>query len=416
MTPPPRRQRLQKKEKNLLRVIKGSEGIIMEFISRVSQSSAKDEIIRELTQDPSGGFDLGALFLSPMPESDAQEIAQGLRKKINVKNLLACTCAGIIGSDVELENQPAASLILSKLPGVEIRPFFLNQSQLEALQTGEDWHNFFEIYPNENPVFLILPDPFQLDMNLFLESINRVYPNCPMIGGLASASGQPNGNTLILNNDSYDHGMVGFVLTGNFRAETVVSQGCRPIGKTYIVTKAQDNIIYEIAGKKFLSVLSSVMNQCSERDRLLMQEAVFIGIAMDEYKHDYKRGDFLIRGLMGIDRQSEAGVIGDLIRLGQTIQFHVRDAQSATEDLHELLKLQQNHVKNQKPKGALVFSCNGRGERLFRQKNHDIEVIQQYIGPVPAAGFFCAGEIGNVGKQNFLHGFTNSMVLFYPRT
>lgn len=388
----------------------------MEFISRVSQSSTKDEIIRELTHGPSGDFDLGVLFLSPMPESDAQEIAQGLRKKITIKNLLACTCAGIIGSDVELENQPAVSLILSKLPGVQIRPFFLNQSQLEALQTSEDWHNFFEIYPNENPVFLILPDPFQLDMNLFLKSINQVYPNCPMIGGLASASGQPNGNTLILNNDSYDQGMVGFVLTGNFRAETVVSQGCRPIGNTYIVTKAQDNIIYEIAGKKFLAVLSSVMNQCSERDRLLMQEAVFIGVAMDEYTHEYKRGDFLIRGLMGIDRQSEAGIIGDLIRSGQTIQFHVRDAQSATEDLHELLKLQQNHVKNQKPKGALVFSCNGRGEHLFRQKNHDIKVIQQRVGPVPAAGFFCAGEIGNVGKQNFLHGFTNSMVLFYPRT
>ena len=388
----------------------------MEFVSRVSQSSTNDEIIRDLTHGPSGDFDLGVLFLSPMSETDVQEIVQGLRKKITIKNLLACTCAGIIGSDVELEYQPAVSLILSKLPGVQIQPFFLNQSQLEALQTSEDWHNFFEIYPNENPVFLILPDPFQLDMNLFLKNINQVYPNCPIIGGLASASGQPNGNTLILNNDSYDHGMVGIVLTGNFRAETVVSQGCRPIGKTYIVTKAQDNIIYEIAGKKFLAVLSSVINQCSERDRLLLQEAVFIGIAMDEYKHEYKRGDFLIRGLMGIDRQSEAGVIGDLIRSGQTIQFHVRDAQSATEDLHELLKLQQNHVKNQKPKGALVFSCNGRGENLFQQKNHDIEVIQHYLGPVPAAGFFCAGEIGTVGKQNFLHGFTNSMALFYPRT
>ena len=388
----------------------------MEFISRVSQSSTNDEIIRELTLGSSGGFDLGVLFLSQMPEADAQRIVQGLRKKVTIKNLLACTCAGIIGSDVELEYQPAASLILSRLPDVQIKPFFLNQSQLEVHQTSEDWHNFFEIYPSENPVFLILPDPFQLDMNLFLKRINQAYPNSPFIGGLASASGQPNGNTLILNNDSYDHGMVGFVLTGNFRVETVVSQGCRPIGETYIVTKAEDNMIYEIAGKKFLDVLSSVMQQCSERDRSLMQEAVFIGIAMDEYKHEYKRGDFLIRGLMGIDQQSKAGVIGDLIRSGQTIQFHVRDAQSATEDLHELLKLQQNHVKNQKPKGALVFSCNGRGENLFRQKNHDIKVIQHYLGPIPAAGFFCAGEIGIVGKQNFLHGFTNSMALFYPRT
>jgi len=387
----------------------------MEFISRVSQSSLNDKIVKELTNGPSGNFDMGVLFVSLKSTADIQEIVQGIRENLTIKNILACTCAGIIGSDIELEHLPAASLILTKLPGVMIQPFYLNQTQMEGLQTSGDWHNYFEVYPSENPIFLILPDPFLLDMNSFLNGINKAYSNCPIIGGLASASGQPNGNTLILNNDSYTEGMVGFVLTGNFRAETVVSQGCRPIGKTYIVTKAQDNLIYEIAGKRFLDVLSSVMNQCSERDRFLMQEAVFIGIAMDEYKHEYKRGDFLIRGLMGLDQQSEAGVIGDLIRSGQTIQFHVRDAQSAREDLHELLRLQQNHVKNQKPKGALVFSCNGRGEHLFRQKNHDIEVIQHYLGPVPAAGFFCAGEIGAVGKQNFLHGFTNSMILFYPQ-
>jgi len=136
----------------------------MEFINRVSQSSTNEEIIRELTHGPSGDFDLGVLFLSQMPETDVQEIVQGLRKKVTIKNLLACTCAGIIGSDVELEYQPAASLILSKLPGVQIQPFFLNQSQLEAHQTSEDWHKYFEVYPSENPIFLILPDPFLLDL------------------------------------------------------------------------------------------------------------------------------------------------------------------------------------------------------------------------------------------------------------
>jgi len=388
----------------------------MEFISRVSQSSTKDEMINDLTDGLSGDFDMGVLFVSLNSQTDVQEIVNGLRKHTSIKNFLACTCAGIIGSSVEMEYQPAASIILSKLPGVVIQPFYLNQIQLERLQRNEDWHNYFEVFPSENPVFLILPDPFLLDMNSFLNGINKAYPNCPIIGGLASGSSQPNGNTIILNNESYDNGVVGFILMGNFKVEMVVSQGCRPIGKTYIVTKARDNMIYEIAGKRFLDVLSSVVQQCLERDRLLMQEAVFIGIAMDEYKHEYKRGDFLIRGLMGIDRESDAGVIGDLIRPGQTIQFHVRDAESATEDLHALLKFQQNHVKNQKPKGALVFSCNGRGEHLFKEKNHDIEIIQHYLGRVPAAGFFCAGEIGTVGKQNFLHGFTNSMALFYPKT
>ena len=384
----------------------------MEFINRFSSSPDKNILIHELTHDLSGHFDLGILFASLDSSQSIEEVVRDIRGKINVRHFLVCTCAGIIGSDKELEFKPGASLILSRLPGVKIQPFYLNQVELETLKTSEDWYRTLEIYPNENPVFLVLPDPFQLDMNLFLNKINQAYPNCPVIGGLASA----HGNILVLDNETYRDGLIGVALSGDFKVETVVSQGCRPIGQPFIVTKARDNIIYEVGGRKFLDVLSSLFKESSAPDQLLLQEAVFIGIAMDEYKHEFKRGDFLSRVLMGIDQESGAGVIGDRIRAGQTIQFHVRDTQSAVEDLHELLKQQQARVQNQKPKGALVFSCNGRGEHLFKQKNHDIGVIQQYLGPVPAAGFFCAGEIGMVGRQNFLHGFTNSMLLFYPRS
>ncbi len=163
-----------------------------------------------------------------------------------------------------------------------------------------------------------------------------------------------------------------------------------------------------------MDVLQDVLHMTPARDKLLAQESLFVGIAMNEYRHEFKRGDFLIRGLVGIDRNLKAGAIADYIRPGQTIQFHVRDSQAATEDLQELLSLKRNQFK-ERPKGALVFSCNGRGQNLFKEKNHDIRLIQQYLGPVPAAGFFCAGEIGPVCQTNFLHGFTNSIALFYSK-
>ncbi len=290
----------------------------------------------------------------------------------------------------------------------------MRQVDLEVLNDPEDWYNFFEIYPNENPVFIALADPFMFDMNTFLQKINKIYPNCPTIGGMASGTFQPGENTLILNNQQLEDGLVGVILTGNVSVETVVSQGCRPIGETFIVTKAQENVIYELAGKNFFDVVQDVLHQATARDKLLAQEALFVGIAMDEYRHEFKRGDFLIRGLMGIDRDTGAGAIAESIRAGQTVQLHVRDANAAREDLQELLSSKQIKFK-EKPKGALVFSCNGRGENLFREKNHDIKLIQQYLGPVPAAGFFCAGEIGPVCKTNFLHGFTNSIALFYSK-
>ena len=386
----------------------------MEFLNRISTAHNVEDIIKELTLDIQGPYDLGILFFSQYPYPRLQEILKGITQKIPILNVLGCTCAGIIGSHEEVEERRGVSLLLARLPDVKITPFSLNQSRLLELEKEQDWYDFFNIFPNENPVFLTLPDPFQFDTNRFLKKLKNAYPQSPVIGGLASAAMQASGNTLILNDQLFHEGLIGLSLTGNVRVDTVVSQGCRPLGQTYIVTKAQDNIIYELGGRPFLETLRQVFTKASDRDKLLAQEAIFVGIAMDEYKHEYKRGDFLIRMVLKIDPQTGAGLIGDHIKTGQTVQFHVRDAQSATEDLNALLTLQVN-TNASRPKGALVFSCNGRGKHLFKEQNHDIRIIQTHLGPIPAAGFFCAGEIGPVVGQNFLHGFTDSLALFYPR-
>ena len=234
------------------------------------------------------------------------------------------------------------------------------------------------------------------------------------MGGLASGASGPGENILMIDGEVFREGLIGVCLSGNLKVETVVSQGCRGVGETFIVTRAERNIIYEIAGRPFYTVLEEVLNKATDYDRLLAREAIFIGIAMNEYTDHFKRGDFLIRAVMGVEPQSGAGVVGDHMHVGQTIQFHLRDAKTAHEDLLELLKQYKNKKHADSLYGAFVFSCNGRGVNLFKEPNHDIQIIQELIGPVPAAGFFCAGEIGPVGTTNFLHGFTNSMALFYP--
>jgi len=387
----------------------------MEFFSRMTKTIGSQDILRELTEGHPEAADLGILFISAENPYQAAPLLDAIRQRIKVRHFMACTCAGIIGSQEEIEGLPASSLILAKLPGVKVVPFVMNQIQLEAIRRPEDWYNFFEIYPSEAPIFLTLPDPFMFDMNRFLDEMNSVYPKCPVVGGLASGALRPGENTLILDNEKFNEGLIGFILSGNVRVETIVSQGCRPIGETFIVTKAEGNVIYTLAGRPLIDVLRDVLKNVSSEDKALAQEAVFVGVAMDEYKHSFKRGDFLIRGLMGIDQNSGAGAIADYVKTGQTVQFHVRDAKSAREDLQELLNSQQTQKNYQKPYGALVFCCNGRGQNLFQVKNHDINIIQKYVGTVPAAGFFCAGEIGPVGGNNFLHGFTNSIALFYPR-
>jgi small ligand-binding sensory domain FIST len=387
----------------------------MEFINRITEANNPSGIIAELLTETGGDFDLGILFLRPGPSYDPWELFQALKSKAKARHLICCTCAGIIGSLREIEGRPSASLMLMRLPDVRIMPFALTQPVLETLSKKEDWYNFFEVYPNEKPSFIAFADPFAFDSNSFLAGLNLAYPGMPVVGGLASAASRPGENILILDGEILREGVIGVCLTGNVRVDTVVSQGCRSTGETFIVTRAQRNIVYELAGRPFYKVLEEVLSKASEYDRQLARDAIFIGIAMNEYKDSFKRGDFLIRAVMGVDPQSGAGAVGDHMRVGQTVQFHLRDVKTANEDLHELLK--QYKIKKQATAahGALVFSCNGRGFNLFKERDHDIRTIQQYLGPLPAAGFFCAGEIGPVGGVNFLHGFTNSMALFYPQ-
>jgi small ligand-binding sensory domain FIST len=387
----------------------------LEFISRITEADSLPEITSELLEGVQGDFDLGVLYICPWPPYDPMSLFQALKKQVHIRHLICCTCAGIIGGKREIEGRPSASLMLMRLPEVKIVPFALSQSVLETLKTREDWYELLEVYPNEAPSFLVFVDPFSFDGNGFLAAINQAYPGMPIVGGLASAASGPGENILILDDEMRQDGLVGVCLSGNLKVETVVSQGCRPIGETFIVTSAQRNIVYELAGRPFYKVLEDVLNQGTDYDRHLAQEAIFMGIAMNEYKDKFRRGDFLIRAVVGVEPQSGAGVVGDHMRVGQTVQFHLRDARTANEDLHELLKQFKSKKQATPAQGAFVFSCNGRGINLFKERDHDIRIIQHHLGPLPAAGFFCAGEIGPVGGTNFLHGFTNSMALLYPR-
>jgi small ligand-binding sensory domain FIST len=201
------------------------------------------------------------------------------------------------------------------------------------------------------------------------------------------------------------------LLQGDLKYRSVVSQGCRPIGKPLVVTKSRDNYILELGGKTPLIHLQNLWNELGDRDQNLVQQGMHLGVVINEYRDTFQRGDFLVRNVLGIDRNTGALGVTDRIRVGQTVQFHVRDAATADEDLRLLLESDAKAHAGP-PRGALLFSCNGRGTRLFPQPNHDAGVIQELLGPVPLAGFFAQGELGPVGGQNFIHGFTASVLLF----
>jgi small ligand-binding sensory domain FIST len=254
-------------------------------------------------------------------------------------------------------------------------------------------------------------DPFSFPTDLFLKRYHEIAPGSPVIGGMASGSQVPEGNRLVLDDTVATEGAVGLELSGPFVVRTIVSQGCRPIGRTMIVTRAEQNMIRELGRRPVLDVIREVFAALPAEDQELVRQGLHIGRVISEYQEKFQRGDFLIRNVIGGD---EAGgmAVTDVIRVGQTVQFHVRDGETADEDLRSLLSHERQSRPDARIRGALLFTCNGRGSRLFPAPNHDVATIHELLGPVPVAGFFAMGEIGPVGGQNFVHGFTASIALF----
>lgn len=369
-----------------------------------------EEVCRQALKGLNGKpVDLAFFFVTPHFKGRYEEIRESLQKKIKAEMLLGCTAVSVIGSDQEVEADPAMSLFLAHLPGVKKNPILISQSDLDGLKDPASCRNFFGVAPEDKPTFLLIPDPFSFDINSFLELMRSAYPETPVIGGMASGANAPGENALFTSGDVLTEGAVGVVLAGDVQINAMVSQGCRPFGEPVVITEAQENVIMTLAGQPALFVLQEMYQKASSQDQNLARQALFIGQVADEYKQNPEQGDFVIRNLIGVDEESGALAVSDYVHVGETVQFHVRDSKSAHEDLESLC------LRHSEPKAALIFSCNGRGRRMFQVPNHDVGTLHKQLGQFPTAGFFCAGEIGPIAKKNFMHSFTASVALFYEK-
>lgn len=377
---------------------------------------AAENLLRQVAE-PMKGFPVHAafLFVSTLYRADWAPILRKIRAALGSPLLLGCTAGGVLAQDQELEWMSAMSLAVAHLPGVRMHPFRVTPQELEEPQGPGFWIEKIGAAPAQDPAGILIPEPFSCDCMPLVFGLNAAYPKMPLIGGLASGARGPGENLLFFNDEVVSEGAVGTLLSGNIALQTVVSQGCRPIGRPFIVTKAEENVILELAGMPATEQLQKLFQELSETDKRLARKALLLGVVMNEYQQKFKRGDFLIRNLIGMDPSAGAIAIGDQIKTGQTIQFHVRDAATSREDLQTLLAEHQGSAKPS-PSGALLFSCLGRGKDLYGEPHCDIRAIQSALGPLPIAGFFCNGEIGPVGPHNYIHGFTSSLGLFRPKS
>jgi len=391
----------------------------MQFASALSREVQTEAAVSEVLNQvaprlPEQQAHISFVFASPHHLKAFPSLLHVIQERFATHTLLGCTGGGVIGDRHEVENQPALALMVAHLPGVNITSFHVEQPDLEEEWPETYWQNRLGVAPEDEPTFIVLPDPFMIDAQKLLDIFNRTYPQRPVLGGLASGGRSQSSCALFLNGEVV-HGAVGVALTGNCTVRTVVSQGCKPIGHPFVITRCEEYVIYELSGRPALETVREALSDLPPEDQELARTALLMGRVIDEYKEEFSRGDFLIRTFQGADPRSGAIAVGDLFRPGQTVQLHVRDATTAREDLHALMTTLSPDLAAQPARGALLFSCNGRGAHLYGEPDHDSRVVTETTGAIPMAGFFCNGEIGPIGTGNFLHGFTASIGIFQEK-
>jgi len=373
---------------------------------------ALDEAIEAAQNSLGGAADLGLIFFSQHHAAAADKIAAAATKRLAPATLIGCTGESIAGSGQEIEEEPALSLWLARWPNVRLTSMHLRFERTPEGGVLEGWPESLVADWVPGDFLIVLGEPFMFPADYLLERLNEDRAGVPVIGGMASGAASPGENRLLLGDKTFAEGAVAIHVSGQVRLKTVVSQGCRPIGRPFVVTKAERNIVYQLGGKPALVQLREIFDTLPTSEQRLVQTALHIGRVVSEYKDHFEHGDFLVRNVVGIDANTGAIAIGDYLRPGQTVQFHIRDEEAADAELKQLLAAAKKE-NSAAPVGSLLFTCNGRGTRMFSEPHHDAGAVAAAFGDIPLAGFFAQGELGPIGKQNFVHGFTASVGLFY---
>jgi small ligand-binding sensory domain FIST len=351
--------------------------------------------------------DLAVVFASGAHLSAPEAMLEGVHSVLAPRALIGCGAGGVLGGGRELESGTAVSLWAASFGQRGAASAF------HARLLADDGEARLEGLPELAGAAgaIMLSDPYSFPTDAVLARFATDAPAVPVLGGIASGRTADGAAALFVGDEVCEDGAVGVSLEG-IEMLPCVSQGAAPLGREVTITSADGNVIHELAGRPALETVERIIAELSPRERALIAAGLLIGIVIDGGKPEYEQGDFLVRGVLGADPENGSLVVGASVREGQVVRLQARDARSADEDLRQALRLRVEALAGSPAAGALVFSCNGRGQAMFGSADHDAAAVQRELGGAPAAGFFAAGEIGPVGGRSFLHGFTATVAVF----
>lgn len=390
-------------------------------MSTLSLAPTLEFAAREVCEDITAGLhgatpDLLVAFVSAQHE-DAYAKLPRLLAQSGARVVVGCSAGGVIGAGHEVEGRPGLAVCGAILPGVGLAAFHLETDRLPSVDRAEAWQSLVAgAGPDHDAAhLLLLADPFTSELEPLLAGFDRHLQGGRTFGGLASGGEAPGRNVLVEGSTLHRGGAVAVAMRGELAVETIVAQGCRPIGDPMFVTSVDGPLVRTLDGEPPAYAMRTLYDRLDTRDHELFRHSLFLGVVMRKAREAYGHGDFLVRNIVGLNSETGGLVVGASLEVGSVVQFHLRDAMTSADDLEALLARQVSS-RGPVPAGGLLFSCVGRGAQLYGVPNHDTAAFSRHFGDVPLAGFFCNGEIGPVQGTTFVHGYTSAFALFSPRS
>jgi small ligand-binding sensory domain FIST len=401
------------------------------LVREASLQAAVDGVVASLARH--GAADLAVVFASASFASDLPRLLPLLQQRLQAKHWLGCLGGGVVGTAAdgvphELEQEPALSVTLLHLPGAQLHPFALDGGNLPDLDgPAEPWLEQVGCGHAGVHSMLLLVDPSCPGINDLIGGLDYAYPEAVKVGGLAASHSAPHGSLLLADGSpaaaaeaggGVRQGAVGCLLSGAWGLDAVVAQGCKPIGPVLEVEQAQRNVVLEVSEgqrrRSPVAALQAILSELSPQEREQVKHSLFLGVGQSSFSLEAAGAPaFLVRNLIGVDPRNGAVAVGERMRVGQQVQFQLRDAQASQLELSQLLDRQAQ--RQPQPLAALLFACLGRGQGLHGRADGDVAPCRQRFAAVPIAGAFCQGEIGPVAGTTHLHGYTASWGFVVPR-
>ncbi|MGB0409703.1 MAG: FIST signal transduction protein [Opitutales bacterium] len=360
-----------------------------------------------------GPATFGLLFCAPDAVPDAREILEILRIYAQVPVMLGCSAGGVIAESREIENEGGFCVALYHLPGTQAHALHLPEATL-AGDDGAALQGALKGYREAVNAWMLFASSESFANDVWLDHWDHAAGAKPTVGGFAGAMGE-SASALFCDGTVHTGGAVALALEGDVTIDPLLSQGCRPVGSPWTITRAERNIIHQIGNRPILEVLRDTLEGMSQDEQRQARGNIFIGLVMDEYKASFGTGDFLVRNLAAIDPKTGAVAIATPTRTGQNLQFQIRDARTASVDLEELLKQRLAELAGSTIYGACLCDCIGRGSSLFGVPNHDVGIVQRLLPDLPLGGLFCNGEFAPVKGRTLLHGYAATLGLFVSK-